>query len=231
MARPTRSKQIPNLPDAIKEIAWQIIANYGAPTLSLRAIARELKITAPAIYSYFPSRDHLVTALAMDALISLEDSQKKSIELIPADKLEKRLTTLGLAYRDWAIQHQQHYQLIFSTTIPGYKVPDKSTIHSSAWAMLPLIETVQGLYTLGKLRVERLPKVTPGLKSMLKSWRESIIESGTEAHIEALYLAFVIWSRVHGLVTLELLHQTPPFVTDPGEIYRREIESIKLQYL
>ncbi len=231
MARPTRKEQIPNLPETIKEIAWKIIAKYGAPALSLRAIARELKLTAPAIYSYFPSRDDLVTSLAMDALVSLEDSQKKSIELIPADKLEKRLTTLGLAYRDWAIQHQQHYQLIFNTMIPGYEVPDISTIHASAWAMLPLIETVQGLYTLGKLRVERLPKLTPGLKTMLKRWREWIGESASEVHIEALYLAFVIWSRVHGLVTLELLHQTPPFVTDPGEIYRREIESIKLQYL
>jgi AcrR family transcriptional regulator len=231
MARPTRKEQIPNLPEAIKETAWKLIAKYGAQALSLRAIAREIKITAPAIYNYFPSRDDLVTAMAVDALLSLEDSQKKSIELIPVDKLEKRLTILGLTYRDWALQHEQHYHLIFSTTIPGYEVPDKSAIHAAAWAMLPLIETVQALYAQGKLRVERIPKLTPGLKDMLKRWSELIGESGREAHIEALYLAFVIWSRVHGLVTLELCHQTPPFVTDPGEIYRREIESIKFQYL
>jgi AcrR family transcriptional regulator len=231
MPRPTREKQIQNLQDAIKETAWKLIAKYGASSLSLRAIARELKITAPAIYNYFPSRDDLVTALAVDALLSLENSQKKSIELIPVDKLEKRITMLGLAYRDWALKHEQHYQLIFSTTIPGYEVPDKSAIHAAAWAMLPLIETVQALYALGKLRVERLPKLTTKLKAMLKSWKESIGESGREAHIEALYLAFVIWSRVHGLVTLEICHQTPPFVTDPGEIYRREIESIKIHYL
>jgi AcrR family transcriptional regulator len=231
MPRPTREEQIPNLQEAIKETAWKLIAKNGASSLSLRAIARELKITAPAIYNYFPSRDDLVTALAVDALLSLEESQKKSIELIPVDKLEKRLTMLGLAYRDWALQHEQHYQLIFSTTIPGYEMPDKSVIHAAAWAMLPLIETVQALYALSKLRVERLPKLTTKLKAMLKRWKESIGESGRKVNIEALYLAFVIWSRVHGLVTLELCHQTPPFVTDPGEIYRREVESIKIQYL
>ena len=75
MVRPIRNKQIPNLQDAIKEAAWRQIAEYGAPALSLRAIARELKITAPAIYNYFPDRDALVTALIIDAYKSFGDSQ------------------------------------------------------------------------------------------------------------------------------------------------------------
>ena len=53
MVRPTLKKQIPNLQEAIKETAWKQIAEFGAAALSLRAIARELKITAPAIYNYF----------------------------------------------------------------------------------------------------------------------------------------------------------------------------------
>ena len=67
MVRPIKRKQITNLQEAIKETAWKQIAKFGAPTLSLRAIARELKITAPAIYNYFPNRDALVTALIVDA--------------------------------------------------------------------------------------------------------------------------------------------------------------------
>ncbi len=55
MVRPIKNKQIPNLQEAIKETAWKQIAEFGAPALSLRAIARELKITAPAIYNYFPA--------------------------------------------------------------------------------------------------------------------------------------------------------------------------------
>ena len=79
MVRPTLKKQIPNLQDAIKETTWKQIAEDGAAALSLRAIARELKITAPAIYNYFPRRDDLVTALIVDAFTSLADSQKQSI--------------------------------------------------------------------------------------------------------------------------------------------------------
>ena len=231
MARPTLQKHIPNLQKAIQEMAWRQIASRGAPALSLRAIARELKITAPAIYTYYPSRDDLITALAVDALISLADSQKRSIQSIPASELELRLTALGLAYRDWALQYEQRYLLIFGTPLPGYQVPDKSTMPAAAWAIGPLIETVQALGDAGRLRAERLPTLTPALRSMLEGWGEWIGESGRVVHIEALYLAFVIWSRVHGLVMLELGHQNPPFVTDPGEIFRREIECIKVQYL
>ena len=231
MVRPIKRKQIPNLQEAIKETAWKQIAEFGAPTLSLRAIARELKITAPAIYNYFPNRDALVTALIVDAFTSLGDAQKKIIEGIPASKLETQFTALGLAYRDWAIQYEQRYQLIFGTPIPGYAAPEDVTLPAAAWALVPLMETVQALYAADKLRVEKLPKLTPALKSMLEAWQEFVRSAGSEMHIEVLYLVYIVWSRVHGLVALELGHQTPSFITDPGEIFRREIESIKQQYL
>lgn len=231
MVRPTRKKQIQNLQEVIKETAWSQIAREGAAALSLRAIARELNITAPAIYNYFPSRDDLVTALIVDAFTSLGDSQKDSIQSIPVSKPQTRLSTLGLAYRAWALTYPQRYQLIFGTPIPGYEAPADITLPAAAWALIPLIETLQELYQADKLRVENLAKLTPALKSMLGAWQEFVKESGMEDHIEVLYLAFVIWSRVHGLVTLELGHQAPSFITDPGEIFRREIETIQKQYL
>jgi AcrR family transcriptional regulator len=231
MVRPTRKKQIQNLQEAIKETAWGQISREGAAALSLRAIARELNITAPAIYNYFPSRDDLVTALIVDAFTSLGDSQKDSIKSVSASRPQTRLSTLGLAYRNWALTYPQRYQLIFGTPIPGYEAPADITLPAAAWALIPLIETLQELYHADKLQVENLAKLTPALKSMLGAWQEFVKESGSEVHIEVLYLAFVIWSRVHGLVTLELGHQTPSFITDPGEIFRREIETIQKQYL
>ncbi len=79
MVRPKRSKQHPDLQTAIKEVARKQIAENGAPALSLRAIARELKITAPAIYNYYPSRDDLVTALVIDAYASFAEGERGSI--------------------------------------------------------------------------------------------------------------------------------------------------------
>ncbi len=231
MVRPIKKKQIPNLQNAIKETAWQQIAETGAAALSLRAIARELKITAPAIYNYFPSRDDLVTALIVDAFTSLGDSQKASITSISANKPEARLTALGLAYRDWAMQYPQRYQLIFGTPIPGYEAPADITLPAAAWALVPLIETIQALYDADKLQIENLAKPTTALRSMLENWQHFVEASGMQVHSEVLYLAFVVWSRVHGLVMLELGLQNPSFITDPGEIFRREIANIRLQYV
>jgi AcrR family transcriptional regulator len=231
MVRPTHKNRIPNLQEAIQDTAWKQIAECGAPELSLRAIARELNITAPAIYNYFPSRDDLVTALILDAFTSLAESQKKSIESISPGKPELRLAALGLAYRAWALQYEQRYQLIFGTPIPGYVGPEDITTPAAAWALIPLIETLQALFEAGKLQLKKLPKLTPTLKSMLQAWSGFTGQSVTGVHIEVLYLTLVIWSRVHGLVSLEIGHQNPSFITDPGEIFRREIKNILFQYL
>jgi AcrR family transcriptional regulator len=226
MVRPVKKKQIPNLQEVIKDTAWKQIAEFGAPALSLRAIARNLKITAPAIYNYFPSRDDLVTALIVDAFTSLGDSQRASIAKIPESDLGTHLSTLGLAYRQWAVTYPQRYQLIFGTPIPGYEAPADITLPAAAWALVPLIGALQALHATNKLRVDEFPKLSSKLKSMLEAWRK--FESKSD--IEVLYLSLIIWSRVHGLVTLEIGNQMPSFFSDPGEIFRREMEFIRNQY-
>ena len=228
MVRPTLKKQIPNLQEAIKETAWKQIAEFGTSTLSLRAIARELKITAPAIYNYFPSRDHLVTALIVDAYTSLGDSQKSTLEAMSKKDGATRFSALGIAYRDWAVMYPQRYQLIFGTPIPNYDAPEDTTTPAAAWALLPLIETIQALYAEDNLRIERLAKLSAKLKSMLETWKQF---TGGAIETEVLYVAYVVWSRVHGLVMLELGGQLPSFFTDPGEIFRREISTMVNQYI
>src|SRR5512134_3496217 len=113
MVRPIKKNQIPNLQELIKETAWKQIAEFGASALSLRAIARALGITAPAIYNYYPDRDALVTALIVDAFNSLGESQQASVASLAPDDHGARLTRHGLAYRDWALAYPQRYQLIF----------------------------------------------------------------------------------------------------------------------
>ena len=225
--RPKLSEQHVNLEEAIKETAWRQIAETGASAMSLRAIARELGITAPAIYNYFPRRDDLVTALIVDAFTSLGESQKDSIIDLPKDDLAARLSTLGLAYRNWAVTYPQRYQLIFGTPIPGYEAPADITVPAAAWSLVPLIETIQAIFVAGRLRVERSAGMTPELKSMLGAWSQ--FTGGI--NVEVLYTALVIWSRVHGLVSMEIGKQMPSFITDPGEIYQREIKIITSHFI
>lgn len=225
--RPRNEARRLDLHSEIKEIAWKQIAESGAATLSLRAIARELNIAAPSLYNYYPSRDDLVTALIVDAYHSLADALVISVENLPAQQLPERLFTLGWAYREWAITYPQRYLLIFGTPIPNYHAPEAITMPAAERALIPLIEEIQTIFSAGKLRVDRIAALTPRLESMLKIWQD--VTGGI--HPETLYLAYIIWSRVHGLAMLEITNQIPSFFDDPSELFRRELNTILIQYL
>lgn len=231
MVRPRQAERIPGLDRRIKAAAWRQIEKQGAAGVSLRGIARTIGIAAPSIYNYYPTREALVTALAVEAFKSLADDQRRSIAHIPERDPKRRLLHLGLSYRDWAIRHPQRYQLIFGTPIPDHVMRPEMTMPPSAWALLPLIETLQALTRRGQLRSDRLPRRPGMLDSIQAAWRASLRSTGAAFDPEVLYLAYVIWTRVHGLVSLELGHQTPAFIARPAEIYRREIDGLLTQYL
>ena len=69
---PRQQARAANL-ERIKGLALQQLADSGAATLSLRAIARELNIVSSAIYRYYPGRDELITDLVIDAYGDLAD--------------------------------------------------------------------------------------------------------------------------------------------------------------
>jgi AcrR family transcriptional regulator len=227
MVRPIKKKQIQNLPEAIKEAAWKHIAKAGASALSLRAIARELKITAPAIYNYFPNRDALVTALIIDAYKSLGDSQLEARDAVPVEDIGKRMMAIGLAYRHWAHTHPERYELIFGTPIPGYEAPLLEVLPSAARSLSGLTGVVEQLRAAKKLNIKTFPKVKAEHKASFEMWKTY----GGDVDILSLSVAMVIWSRVHGIVSLEIAGNLPPFGASGDELYLYEMDSISKQFI
>ncbi len=226
MPRPKKNDQI-ELHRAIKETAWRQIAQKGAASLSLRAIARELSITAPAIYNYYTRRDDLVTALIVDAYTEFGDAQFEAITPVAPGDYAGRLRATGLAYRQWAVTHPQRYQLIFGTPIPGYTAPLDKVNPVAARSLTALVSTLDSARIAGSLKYENHASLSPALQRQLEVWKQLHIVGD----VYVLYLALVIWSRVHGLVMLEIGNQFPPYIEDPGEIYNREIETIISTYI
>lgn len=227
MVRPVKKKQIPHLQEAIKETAWKQIAEFGAPALSLRAIARELKITAPAIYNYFPSRDDLVTALIIDAYTSFGDCQFAARDAVPEGATVELLRAIGMAYRQWAVEYPQRYQLIFGTPIPGYEAPFMEVLPSAARSLSALVSVMDDLRERDMLRAEGFPSVQPGYETQFEIWKSY----AGNYDIFSLLVAMIVWSRVHGLVSLEIAGNMPPFGVDGAALYQYEIESIIRQFV
>lgn len=227
MVRPNKNQKIPNLQAAIKETAWKQIAELGAPALSLRAIARELKITAPAIYNYFPDRDALVTALIIDAYTSFGNYQLTARDSVSENDLIEKLRAIGWAYRQWASEYPQRYQLIFGTPIPAYVGPLMEILPSAARSLSALVNVIDDLRIANKLQAGDYPAVKPGYEPQFDVWKKF----AGDYDIFSLSVAMIIWSRVHGLVSLEIAGNLPPFGVDGAALYRYELDSIVKQFI
>jgi len=208
-------------------VAWKQIAESGAPALSLRAIARELKITAPAIYNYYPDRDALVTALIIDAYTSFGDSQIAARDAVPEPDLPGRMKAIGIAYRTWAHTHPQRYQLIFGTPIPGYEAPMIEVLPSAARSLSALVSVVEQLRVSGRLSATSFPQVKQEYEVSFETWKKF----GGDVDMLSMSVAMIIWARVHGIVSLEIANNLPPFGASGDDLYLYEIAAIEKQFI
>ncbi len=210
MARPKQSEQHPNLEAAIKETARKQIAMKGAATLSLRAIARELDITAPAIYHYFPNRDALVTALIVDAYNSLRDAIRASQAAAEASCAERILAS-ARAYRGWALAHPEEYNLIFGTPIPNYSAPMEIISPAAEGSMAVLIDVLDAAWRDGVLKTSGAFTTEP---EMIRAWVDKFGYRGDPA---VIHFTLASWAQIHGLVSLELYGHFSA-VAEPGTV-------------
>jgi AcrR family transcriptional regulator len=226
MVRPKKHEQVPNLKEVIKDVAWRQMVEVGAAGLSLRAIARDLGMSAPSIYNHYADRDALVTALIIDAYMSLGDYQLAARDMIPIRDMHGRLRATGVAYRAWALAMPQRYQLIFGTPIPGYQAPSEM-LAVAGRSLSALVSVLDQLHQAGCLRTDALPSVMPEAVPMFAAWQQH-----TRAYDPvALTAAILIWGRVHGLVSLEIARSIPPFGATGDGLFVYELDSIMKQFI
>jgi AcrR family transcriptional regulator len=123
-----RESQRQDTREEIKAFARQQMAAEGTAALSLRAIARDMEMTAPALYRYFPSREDLITALIVDAFNALADALEAADAAPTQQDYGSRLRAVLMAYRGWALEHPTDFQLIYGNPIPGYSAPRELTV-------------------------------------------------------------------------------------------------------
>jgi AcrR family transcriptional regulator len=197
------------------------MAAQGAAALSLRAIARDMGMTAPALYRYFQSRDDLVTALILDAFNALADTLEAARDTQPEDNPAARLLATLNAYRDWALAHPADFTLIFGTPIPGYEAPRELTIPAAVRNYVALGTAIAGAMQRGVLvPPSEYSQFPPSIQAALESLR---VDNHYDVPLSVLYLTVVILTQMHGLVTLELFGHTGPAVGDTAEFYRFEM--------
>ncbi|MEW1547642.1 TetR/AcrR family transcriptional regulator [Streptomyces tsukubensis] len=192
----------------IKERAWEQIAAAGASALSLNAIAKQMGMSGPALYRYFAGRDDLITELVRDAYRSLADTVRTAAAA-GAD-----LAALGHVLRDWALADPQRYLLVYGTPVPGYHAPQDITGISSE-IMAVLLDACAALDPAGP--------PTP-FDSHLADHRDWA--GAHPAPPAALHLALAFWTRVHGLLSLELAGHFAGMDFEPALFFAAEVDAL-----
>ena len=212
--------------EEIKEAAWQQIAEDGAAALSLRAIAKQLELTSPALYHYYPNRDALVNDLVADAFNLLASSVEQACDSLPPNEHAKRFLAIGAAYSDWAQTHPQRYVLIFGAPIPNYQPAMNVILPASNRALGVLVQVIGEAWNAGKIHLPNYyQELTPLLRTQLEEWRQ---KTGIDYPVQVLYLALVAWCRIHGIVSLGLRQQFPP-IADAADVFQLEAKAFLMQ--
>ncbi|MDR8413126.1 TetR/AcrR family transcriptional regulator [Nonomuraea sp. 3-1Str] len=192
----------------IKERAWEQIATAGASALSLNAIAKHMGMSGPALYRYFAGRDELITELIRDAYRSLADTFRAASEAGPD------AAALARALRAWALDDPQRYFLIYGTPVPGYHAPDDITAIASE-IMATLLDACAALPSDGP--------ATP-FDAHLEEHRQWA--EGHPASPAALHRALRFWTRLHGVLSLELAGHFTGMGFDPALLFQAELDDL-----
>jgi AcrR family transcriptional regulator len=98
----------------IKDAARAQLVAGGPGGIQLRAVAREVGLTAPALYRYFPGLDELIEAVTVDLFDELCDAMEAAAAST-TDPFD-RMLALSRGFRQWAMGHPHEFGLLFGVT-------------------------------------------------------------------------------------------------------------------
>ncbi|MFC9892551.1 TetR/AcrR family transcriptional regulator [Nocardia sp. NPDC127579] len=207
--------------EEIKSAARRRLATDGAD-LSLRGVARDLGIVASALYRYFPSRDHLLTALILEAYQALGAAATVAAEQAPAVAYRARWLAACHAVREWALAHPAEYGLLYGTPVPGYQAP-ADTVAPAAVVVLLLCDITTDASTAGHLTPPSLPTRLPN--PVRADLRALIDQRGGTTRLteDTLGRVFAAWTQLFGLLGFEVFGRLDGSITARPEYFDHQM--------
>jgi AcrR family transcriptional regulator len=216
---PSRAQAHAATAQRIVVAARKLLVRDGEVTL--RAVARELGLTAPALYRYAASHEDLVriVALAIDADVA--ERVSAAADRQPADDPAARLIAASVAFRSWALENRQEFGLVF-TNVDVECLMDLQASASTGMAFSALLFA---LWEERKFPIPLLEDLDPGLAAILRDPQVPADLSGVPDELRGLiWVLERAWSRLYGTVTLEVFRHVDPRLVDEAHLFRAMIE-------
>jgi AcrR family transcriptional regulator len=173
---PTRRERLrAELQRAVLGLARKQLRKEGPSAISLRAIARELGVTAPSLHYHYRTLCDLIDELRAEALVELGDALEAPQRGPLADaEPQERLAGMLNAYRGWARANPNEFNLIFGPPVRGCGMP--TSAHTAEFAQRGAALTIE-------LTREVLKDASPR---------------------QLIQHCFRAWTQIHGFVCLEV---------------------------
>jgi AcrR family transcriptional regulator len=194
--------------------------------ISLRSIAAEMGMTAPALYRYVDSYEDLVYRIGADIYDDLVATLETARDRQPADDPAAQIVAASTAFRQWSLAHRREFGLIFTNPATSV-VTDGQKICAAAGARFGALfsDLFVKVWKQHRFAVADEAEIDPSLRDRMRGgeadhsdfdehWRDASIPLGLQWHF------LRIWSRLYGTVTLEVYEHVDSAVVESGALFR-----------
>ncbi|WP_394614754.1 TetR/AcrR family transcriptional regulator [Lentzea sp. JNUCC 0626] len=203
----------------IRQAARALLVESGRDAVTLRAIARKLGITAPALYRYYDSHDALLRQLCDDICADMAAALYADLAADTSGQVGCKVRAVCHAFRRWALAHPQEFALVFASP----RDPLGADQFGSVFLQLagPLIASNEDANHVH----EEAPAVLhEDLMRFQQVLRDAVAEHGVTLADEVLNLGKIYhvvqsWVRLYGHVALEVFGRFPFAVSNPEPMF------------
>src|SRR3954452_24870838 len=135
----------------------------GTGEMTLRSVATEVGMTAPALYRYVDSHEDLVRVVAMDIDASAAAEIAEVRDTQPEDDPAARMVASAIAFRQWALRNREEFSLVF-TNLDVSCIEELDAESSTGLLFSDLLFEVWSRY---RFPVPRLDELDPALVEIL----------------------------------------------------------------
>jgi AcrR family transcriptional regulator len=236
--------------DEIIATARRLLVREGPESVTLRAIAREMGMTAPGLYRYYASHEellrHLVAGIFTELAADVDAAIKQVSEAYHASSPElteeqahqdrnhvtDEVAAACHAFRQWALTHPAEFSLVFGVPLPGvddgrWDIADECALQFAG----VYFALFRKLWDAAPFPVAAPADIDPGLREQLERYSATI---GSDLPIGAILTFLRCWMLLYGAVAMEVFGHLSFALPDPSAMFELMISDmaalVGLQY-